>query len=135
MISTDFVCTYKLVTSDEEMSDELWRQQFLQVVGCNKQYNENLINSAMEEAHELISYSKNGKKFFDTIWKEGLAHPLNVFITRDVRDKTMDLICLQAYFGWSTLDLIHKALIKLKQGDEVEWNEWQAIVNTYKKHK
>lgn len=135
MISTDFVCTYKFITDDEDTSDELWRQQFLQVVGCYKGYDDNTINSSMEEAYDLITKSKHGRQFFDSVWKEGLAHPLNAFITRDMRDKSMELICLQAYFGWPTLDLIHKALIKLKQGTEVEWEEWQTIINSYKKYK
>jgi len=135
MIATDFVCTYKHISDDEDESDELWRRQFLQVVGCSKNYDDAIISESMKEARELILKSRFGGRFLDIIWANGLAHPLNAFITRDSRDFNNDLLLIQAYFGWSTMDILHRALIKLKQEKEVEWDEWQRIIDTYEEHK
>jgi hypothetical protein len=134
MLIDDFVCTYKRI-SDEEESDELWRQQFLQAVGSPGAYNDQIISDTMEEAYALIQTTNNGKMFLELAWEIGLAHPMNVFITRDRRDHNMDIILIQAYFGWATMDLFHRLLIKLKRGDVVEWNEWQTILDTYRTHK
>lgn len=134
MLVDDIVCTYKRI-SDEEESDELWRQQFLQVVGCSEAYDERIISDTMEEAYALIQTSNNGKRFLELAWQNGLTHPMNVFITRDKRDHNMDIIIVQAYFGWATMDLFHRQLIKLKHGDEVKWSEWQTILDTYLSHK
>jgi len=135
MIATDFICTYKELSQDQEASDELWRQQFLQVVGCENKYDDIVICDAMKEARNLILQSKFGEKFLETIWENGLSHPLSVFITRKERDFSNDLLLIQAYFGWATMDLLHRALIKLKQMNEVEWQEWQRIIDTYEKYK
>lgn len=134
MISTDFVCTYKLL-SDEEESDELWRQQFLQVVGCSKKYDDVTISATMKESYQLILKSKYGEQFLNSIWENGLAPPLGAFITRETRDPNTEILLIQAYFGWATLDVFHRALVKLKQGNEIEWEEWQSIIDTYEKHK
>ena len=134
MLVDDFVCTYKRISNEEE-SDDLWRQQFLQAVGCSGPYDEHIISDSMEEAYALIRKSENGKMFLELAWQNGLAHPLNVFITHDKRDHNMNIIMIQAYFGWATMDLFHRLLIKLKLGDQVEWNEWQTILDTYQTYK
>lgn len=136
MLCTDFICTYKSFEEEDPLlSDDLWRAQFLQIMGCETNYDDEIVRSSVDEAYSIIIESPYGNKFFDAAHKIGIQGPLAVFMTKESRSKEMDVVVLQAYFCWSTMDLVHNLLRRLRHGskeEQPEWNDWQTILDTYK---
>jgi hypothetical protein len=130
------MCTYKnFEEEDPLLSDDLWRAQFLQIMGCELGYDDVAVRESIDEAYNLIMTAHHGNKFFDEAHKLGVHGPLAVFLTKEDRTKEMDVVVLQSYFGWPTMDLIHNILRKLKTAppnSQLEWSEWQAVLDTYR---
>lgn len=134
MYISDFICTYKLL-KDQDDSDELYRLQFLQIFDCLGGYNEQKVQEGLEDAYKTILSCKYGNKWFDLVWNVGLPSPMCCFLTHSKRDKHSDLLLIQAYYSWITMDLVHKVVCKIKNDshneNQVTWDELFDIVKQF----
>ena len=107
---TDFVCTYHLI-DDENMSDALYRSQFIQAFGLDT-FNDEVISTTTR-----LLYHRFGGHI--ELNKAVILNRKNCFFGDDYDS-------FQMLFSYHTFYLLHKCFTGIIQGDDLEEN-WKQL--------
>lgn len=108
--NTNFVITYQLIKEDKDLSDDLYRSQFLQVFNLDK-WDDNKIDEYTKNIYEKYNLETNFREIFDVIKKEKtIFSQYMLFYSED--SSFFDFFRL--LFCYETFYLLHKFICDLE---------------------
>lgn len=108
--NTNFVITYQLIKEDYELSDDLYRSQFLQAFNLDK-WDDNKIDENTKKIYDNYDIENNFREIFKIIKTEKtIFSQYMLFYSED--SSSFDLFKL--LFSYETFYLLHKFICDLE---------------------
>ena len=108
--NTNFVITYQLIKEDDELSDDLYRSQFLQAFNLNK-WDDNKIDENTKKIYDNYDIENNFREIFKIIKTEKTIFSQYMIFYRE-DSSFFDLFRL--LFSYETFYLLHKFICDLE---------------------
>lgn len=108
--NTNFVLTYHLIKEDLELSEDLYRSQFLQAFNLDK-WDDTIINKETEKIFNKYNINSNFREIFDLIKNENTIFSQIILFYGD-NCNNIDLFKL--LYNFETFYLLHKYICDIE---------------------
>jgi hypothetical protein len=115
--NTNFIITYNLIKDDDDLSDDLYRSQYLQAFNL-KSWNDDIINKTTETIYYKYNIENKFREIFETIKTEKTVFSQIIMFYGD-NCKNFDLF--KMLYNYETYYLLHKYICEL-ENNKVENN-------------
>lgn len=108
--NTNIALTYNLIKDDEELSDVLYRSQFLQIFNL-KNWEDDIINKTTEEIFKTYNIEIKLREIFDLIRNKNTMFSQIILFYGDSCD---DIDLFKMLYNYETFYLLHKYICELE---------------------
>jgi hypothetical protein len=108
--NTNIALTYHLIKDDEELSDVLYRSQFLQIFNLKK-WEDDIINKTTEEIFKTYNIEIKLREIFDLIRNKNTMFSQIILFYGDSCD---DIDLFKMLYNYETFYLLHKYICELE---------------------
>lgn len=108
--NTNITLTYNLIKDDEELSDVLYRSQFLQIFNL-KNWEDDIINKTTEEIFKTYNIEIKLREIFDLIRNKNTMFSQIILFYGDSCD---DIDLFKMLYNYETFYLLHKYICELE---------------------
>jgi len=130
MYQFDFICTYKLMESDEDQ-ENLYRFQLLQAFDL-EEWSDDIFNATINEIYALFLKSDD---FAQILEKTRANECIDKFILKFNEDNSKneiisDELYFSALFNYHTFDLFHRCIVDLYTENKIKPNHLNKLLDS-----
>jgi hypothetical protein len=129
MYTTDFICTYKMMTSDED-KEHLYRIQMLQAFNI-EEWNDKVIEETMNELLQKVRGNEQFRFILDTAKvspKLGMMLTLAYQRQQEKEDK-IDAYIFIMLFNYDYFDMFHRCICEHINEGRIKRETYEKIMN------
>lgn len=124
MYKTDFICTYKMMDTDEDR-EMLYRIQLLQAFDLDK-WDKFIINITLEELYNSMSNDKGLALILSQI---STVKDLQFLINNNELETDKNILLFNLLFQYEYFDLFHNCILGFMRTGEIDDKPLQKLLN------